>query len=206
MQWFLKDGEARQDEHKTFYNLVVEIREVAYDVEDVIGSELSAIKSKITWLIENLQIYKFMVQFSALQRRSQLRQTYSHIVDEDFVGFEQDITILIAQMKPKTVELKLYYHQDVRRHFDAFAWVSISQQWQLKDKSQQIVNIIDDDQLVKQLCEVQQEKKCSIVLDDIWSIDAWHIFAPAFPSVNASSKIILTTRNKNVASGYLYEL
>lgn len=37
MQWFLKDEEARQDEHKTFYNLVVEIREVAYDVEDVVA-------------------------------------------------------------------------------------------------------------------------------------------------------------------------
>ncbi|KAL7209924.1 hypothetical protein ACSBR1_031483 [Camellia fascicularis] len=200
-----------------------------------IGSEINTIKSKITRLTAGLSSYGLIAMpherecsSSALQRPSQLRRTYSHVHEEDFIGFEQDIKILVAQLVSEEAKhhrvvsicgmrglgktalaRKVYHHQGVRCHFDAFSWVSISQQWQLKDllqriltklipeKKDDVVRMIEDD-LVKLLFEVQQQKKCLVVLDDIWSTDAWVSLSPAFPKVNTGSKIILTSRNKNV--------
>jgi hypothetical protein len=49
-----------------------------------------------------------------------------------------------------------------------------------------------------------------VILDDIWSTEAWDLLSPAFPSGQVSSKILVTTRNKKVAShidpgGFLHE-
>ncbi|KAL7209935.1 hypothetical protein ACSBR1_031494 [Camellia fascicularis] len=67
----------------------------------------------------------------------------------------------------------------------------------IPEKKDDVVKMIQDD-LVKLLFEVQQQKKCLVVLDDIWLSDAWVSLSPAIPKVNTGSKIILTSRNKNV--------
>nr|XP_027120884.1 putative disease resistance protein At1g50180 [Coffea arabica] len=62
-------------------------------------------------------------------------------------------------------------------------------------------------QLVQQLHQVQIEKKCLVVLDDIWKVDDWKSLLAAFPVVERDIKVLLTTRNRNVAKkGCLYEL
>ncbi|GMQ10762.1 hypothetical protein CsSME_00053644 [Camellia sinensis var. sinensis] len=57
-----------------------------------------------------------------------------------------------------------------------------------------------NEELFEQLHEVQQKKKCLVVLDDIWSVEAWKSLRPAFPNGNTGSKILLTTHNKALAS------
>lgn len=66
------------------------------------------------------------------------------------------------------------------------------------------------DQLVKQILEIQNTKRCLIVLDGIWANDAWDSLKAAFPVENMSTKILLTTRNKEVAEhvnseGFLHQ-
>ncbi|KAH7849784.1 hypothetical protein Vadar_022896 [Vaccinium darrowii] len=109
-----------------------------------------------------------------------------------------------------TLARKVYHHEDIRHHFTKFAWVCISQQWQSKDVFQQILigfmpgvreEILKktEDELVGQLREVQKEEKCLIVLDDIWSLDAWNNISKAIPAGDTPSKVILTTRKEDVA-------
>uniref|UniRef100_A0A2P2LKT0 NB-ARC domain-containing protein n=1 Tax=Rhizophora mucronata TaxID=61149 RepID=A0A2P2LKT0_RHIMU len=44
------------------------------------------------------------------------------------------------------------------------------------------------------------EKRYVIVLDDVWSIELWSRIRGAFPNNRRGSRIILTTRNENVAA------
>ncbi|XP_027118892.1 putative disease resistance protein At1g50180 [Coffea arabica] len=159
-----------------------------------------------------------------------IRRIYSHVEEEDFVGLERNVEVLVPKVVSEdgtshyrvvsicgmgglgktTIARKVYNHPNVRRHFDRFAWFCISQQWQTKEILQGIlVNLIPEkkdeivkswsaDELVRQLYHIQQNKRCLIVLDDIWSFDAWECIKNAFPTREKGSKILVTTRNKDV--------
>ncbi|CAL5347432.1 unnamed protein product [Camellia sinensis] len=110
-----------------------------------------------------------------------------------------------------TLARKVYRDRDVRHHFDSFGWAFISQEFHLKgilqrivsqlipEKKEQLGQMIDE-QLIKLLYEVQQKRKCLVVLDDIWSVDHWLRLSPAFPSTETGSRVVLTTWNKDVAA------
>ena len=67
------------------------------------------------------------------------------------------------------------------------------------------------DQIAERLWNTQRERKCLVVLDDIWTSDAWSSLQAGFPmNEETESRILLTTRNKEVASyadknGFLFE-
>ncbi|KAL2453502.1 putative disease resistance protein [Abeliophyllum distichum] len=106
---------------------------------------------------------------------------------------------------------KVYHHADVRSHFHALAWICISRQWHPEGVLQQILNKLvperreqintmkDIAELVKELFEVQKRKKCLVVLDDVWEKDVWSSLRPAFPNRKLVSRVIVTTRNKEIA-------
>ncbi|KAI7985786.1 putative disease resistance protein [Camellia lanceoleosa] len=82
-----------------------------------------------------------------------------------------------------TLAKEVYHHKDVQGHSHGLAWVCISQQYQTRDILQGIfiklvperkkeVVRMKNEELFMQLYEVQQRKKCLVVLDDIWSIEA----------------------------------
>ncbi|OVA00413.1 Disease resistance protein [Macleaya cordata] len=112
-----------------------------------------------------------------------------------------------------TLAKKVYNSIDVRRHFDCFAWVSVSREYRLTELLQGIIKCVttqysrddleklDEEELRKMLHEyLQGEKKYLIVLDDIWDTQAWDGLSTAFPDEKNGSRILLTTRNTNVAA------
>ncbi|CDP07961.1 unnamed protein product [Coffea canephora] len=121
-----------------------------------------------------------------------------------------------------TLARKVYHHETLKHYFEGFAWVCVSQQWQPKDLLQRIlVKLISEqsnqimtskeDTLARLLQQHLQNRRCLIVLDDIWSTEAWDCLKDAIPVSEHGTKILLTTRNRDVAAhvdpnGYHHQL
>ncbi|KAM1369878.1 hypothetical protein ACFX15_039686 [Malus domestica] len=217
-----------------------------------IGSEIKSITAKLSDLRSKLQGYNIKqitgTQYegaSSFEKQKEQRQTYPHVIERDVVGLEKDVEILATQLVkeenyPQVVSIwgiggsgkttlakQVYNHNEVvKRHFDYFAWVCVSQQCQGKEvledilikltrgtKKEEIEEIskMKKDQIAEKLCILQKEKKCLVVLDDIWTHDGWNSLKPGFPiGEETKSRILLTTRKKDVAeiaggNGFIHE-
>ncbi|XP_071938128.1 probable disease resistance RPP8-like protein 2 isoform X2 [Coffea arabica] len=110
-----------------------------------------------------------------------------------------------------TLAQKVYGDSSVRRHFDCFAWATVGKDFRtrriLEDLLLQYVCRARDDMapfsdldLAQKLYEFLQSKRFLIVLDDVWSADAWECLRIALPSREpTASRVLLTTRDDGVA-------
>ncbi|KAI8533108.1 hypothetical protein RHMOL_Rhmol11G0270400 [Rhododendron molle] len=113
-----------------------------------------------------------------------------------------------------TLAKMVYNHIDVRHHFDCFAWAYISQQFKTREVLEEIliqltspelegrekIRRMRHGELVGELYQAQSRMKCLVILDDVWDVKAWNRLSPACPRKKAGSKILLTTRIREVAS------
>uniref|UniRef100_A0ACD5TAU9 Uncharacterized protein n=1 Tax=Avena sativa TaxID=4498 RepID=A0ACD5TAU9_AVESA len=67
---------------------------------------------------------------------------------------------------------------------------------------------LDERQLINQLQEVLARKRYFIVIDDLWDIPTWETITHAFMDSHPDSRIIITTRNHDVATnaGGIYRM
>ncbi|KAI3965554.1 hypothetical protein MKX01_010511 [Papaver californicum] len=112
-----------------------------------------------------------------------------------------------------TLATKIYKDTCVKRYFDVFAWVYVSQESKVADLLLSIIRQVaklkldptvewDEGMLRMKLynqLEQHHNKRYLIVLDDVWHTDTWKHLDPAFPDTNNGSRILLTTRNLGVA-------
>ncbi|XP_034198179.1 putative disease resistance protein At1g50180 isoform X2 [Prunus dulcis] len=113
-----------------------------------------------------------------------------------------------------TLAKEVYHHNAVRHRFDCFAWVCISEQFEVRRVREEIlvqfisptneqreeIASMDDDEIAIGLFHLQREKRCLVVIDDIWRTKDWIFLQDPFPVYDATgSKILLTTRNQEVA-------
>ncbi|PHT61857.1 hypothetical protein T459_34274 [Capsicum annuum] len=109
-----------------------------------------------------------------------------------------------------TLAKEVYNHESILRGFDVRAWATVSQQHNIKEILQTLLkSTIKMDDTVKTEVEAEladmlqkslKRKRYLIVLDDIWSCEVWDGVRRCFPTdENAGSRILLTTRNNEVA-------
>ncbi|XVF78620.1 hypothetical protein PTKIN_Ptkin14bG0149300 [Pterospermum kingtungense] len=168
-----------------------------------------------------------------------LRRPYPHIIDDNIVGLDADIHKLVSVVVGEendcrvasicgmgglgktTLAKKVYQHGVVRGHFNHFALVYVSQQCHKRKVWEDILSGLHimeeddrkkrDEELAEKLFNFLKDNKCLVILDDLWTIQAWDNIKPAFPERETRSKILVTSSNKEVAShadrrGYLHEL
>ncbi|XP_057536115.1 probable disease resistance protein At1g58602 isoform X2 [Amaranthus tricolor] len=112
-----------------------------------------------------------------------------------------------------TLARKLYNHPYTKECFDCCSWVYISQEWSARRVLYEILRKVSFpmeisklnadsslDELVEKLRIILEKKSYFVVLDDVWRKEALEEVLPAFPLLNNNkgSKILITTRNKDV--------
>ncbi|XP_015160686.1 putative late blight resistance protein homolog R1B-17 [Solanum tuberosum] len=113
-----------------------------------------------------------------------------------------------------TLAKKAYDHLPIRYHFDIFVWVTISQEFLYKNVlldalhciSKQRVNVntkdydnMNDSELADVVKKSLNGPRYLVVVDDIWSTDDWDSISQIFPNRNNGSRVLLTTRETDVA-------
>nr|QPI70532.1 disease resistance protein RPP13-Ld [Vitis vinifera] len=109
-----------------------------------------------------------------------------------------------------TLAKKVYNHSRVMDHFQSCrVWVYVSEDCRPRNIFQQILNQLlhnpkqieklQENELEDLLHEHLEEKRFLVVLDDIWKSDDWKCLARVFPEESNGSRLLLTTRNKDVA-------
>ncbi|CDP12427.1 unnamed protein product [Coffea canephora] len=112
-----------------------------------------------------------------------------------------------------TLAKKVYNHADVRARFNCRAWVCVSSSYdykkilsaiikQLNEMSKELLDVLEkmeEEDLERRLYQDLQDKCYLVVLDDVWKEEAWDCLARrAFPDGSTSSRLLLTSRNRDV--------
>ncbi|XP_044470311.1 disease resistance protein RPP13-like isoform X2 [Mangifera indica] len=136
-----------------------------------------------------------------------------------------------------TLAKKLYHHDKVKNKFQHCAWVCVSQDFNVEDLLRRIISSFNfnhtkklekiveealnrnpneslemekmkEEALKRYIHESLRGSSYLVVIDDVWGKNAWGRLVEAFPKNEHGSRIIITTRNKNVAdcADYVHSL
>ncbi|KAJ9685622.1 hypothetical protein PVL29_017601 [Vitis rotundifolia] len=120
--------------------------------------------------------------------------------------------VAMGGMGKTTLARLVYDDAETTKHFNVKAWASVSDQFDAMRITKTILNSVstshsnsdslDFNQIQDKLREELKGKKFLLVLDDIWNEDYndWNCLRSPFWSGAPRSKIVITTRSKNVAS------
>ncbi|XP_075670907.1 disease resistance protein RPM1-like [Castanea sativa] len=134
----------------------------------------------------------------------------------------------IGGLGKTTLVKKVYDNNKVVSHFDCRAWIAVSQSYKmdelLRDMIRQFykarrefapreIDIMKMPSLFEELKTYLYEQKYLVIFDDIWDTGFWDHIKCAFPDNVKGNRIIITTRNKDVAPSnnesldyYVYKL
>ncbi|CAN6162859.1 unnamed protein product [Urochloa humidicola] len=123
-----------------------------------------------------------------------------------------------------SIASSVYKNQQIQTYFDCRAWVTVSQTYQIEELLREIINQLIDQRpsmasgfatmnhmrLIEVIQNFLRDTKYFIVVDDVWDKDAWLFLNYAFVRNKCGSKVLITTRRKDVSSlavdNYVIEL
>ncbi|XP_027155865.1 disease resistance protein RPM1-like [Coffea eugenioides] len=147
-------------------------------------------------------------------------QPKQHLISKLLEGHDHQLKVVsvvgMGGLGKTTLVKKVHEDPDVRKNFPVRAWVTVSQTcdfpkllrdliWQLhKDLDKSVPQFIESistaelKEFVKDF--LQQAGRYAIVFDDVWDVEFWNEIKFALPEGNYGNRVMLTTRNADVAS------
>ncbi|RWR74002.1 disease resistance protein RPM1-like protein [Cinnamomum micranthum f. kanehirae] len=116
-----------------------------------------------------------------------------------------------------TLVTKVYDSPHVKNHFECHAWITVSQSYKLEELMRNMImelyksnkEAVPDDinkmkgsDLMQTVINYLQNKRYVIVLDDVWETINWNHIRVTFPNNRCGSRIMLTTRIRDVALSF----
>nr|AGX27500.1 NBS-LRR class resistance protein Fy2-Ry2 [Sesamum indicum] len=212
---------ARKHIEKAFhiFDYPAKLRSVAKDIEQI--------RAKVKDIYENKKFgFEALHVGDGADRGT--KEKKPPIVEEDnVVGFEDEAEKVINLLTGGSDELEvisivgmpglgkttlakmIYRDPKIEYEFYSRAWIYISQDYSRKEVFLNILSNftqltdsmykMNDENLAKELCRILEKGKYLIVMDDVWSEEAWNDLKVAFPKNNKRSRILITSRIKRVA-------
>ncbi|CAL5416942.1 unnamed protein product [Camellia sinensis] len=103
---------------------------------------------------------------------------------------------------------KVYDSQEVAAHFNYKAWITVSQSYKPEELLKTMIKQLSGnhalpdegiDSIIAMLRGYLSEKRYIIVFDDVWETDFWRSITDVLPKNSKGSRVIITTRNRQVA-------
>ncbi|KAK4717506.1 hypothetical protein R3W88_015844 [Solanum pinnatisectum] len=220
-------------EQGMYKDLWERVLDVAYEAKDVIDSiivrdngllhlifslpitikKMKLIKEEVSDLHKNISKNRGLIVVNSPKKPVESK---SLTTDKIIVGFEEETNLILRKLASGLADLdvisitgmpgsgkttlayKVYNDKSVSSHFDLRAWCTVDQVYDEKKLLDKILN-----QVNSKLSE--NIDRYLIVLDDVWDTNTWDELTRPFPNGMKGSRIILTTREKEVAlHGKLY--
>ncbi|PHT30354.1 hypothetical protein CQW23_30048 [Capsicum baccatum] len=196
-------------------------------VREVAG-EIKAIRNKVREIRQNNAIGLQALQDEDLSARSVEERKPPVVEEDDVVGFDEEADTVIKRLLggsdrlevvpvvgmpglgKTTLANKIFKHPTIGYEFFTRIWVYVSQSYRRRELFLNIISKFTRNTkqyhvfCEEDLADVIQEflgkgGKYLIVLDDVWSDEAWERIKIAFPNNNKCNRILLTTRDTKVA-------
>ncbi|XP_074575725.1 putative disease resistance protein At1g50180 [Curcuma longa] len=149
--------------------------------------------------------------------------------DVHLVGFEEDKELLVRHLIDQqnqwrsfvsvvgmgglgktTLAKKVYHDPRVRRQFDVLCWVTVSRNYRgaeflnciiekVMGRTREELLRMGREEFERKLDQQFQERRCLIVLDDVWLSSTCEDLKRLFPDHKNGSRVLLTTRSLDVA-------
>lgn len=114
----------------------------------------------------------------------------------------------IAGLGKTTFAWKIFQHEEIIAKFPICIWIRVSENFDatrafrhiLKKITLKDVNSTSEEDLIVSVRESLKKKEFLLVMDDVWTKQDWEKIKKILPMENGKGKVLVTTRDKDVAS------
>lgn len=192
-----------------------------------VSEDIKSIKVKVKEIYDKKMFGIESLQNGEPSHKPSARKRAPIVEEENVVGFDEEARTVVERLTdaPEQLEVisvvgmgglgkttlakKVYSDPSIEYHFYIRAWVYMSQQYCRREVFLGILDSMglitdqvykmNDDRLAEELCRHLRSNRYLIVIDDVWTMEAWNDIKMAFPNTPYGSRILLTSRNTEVA-------